>query len=48
MLQLTLIWKPIIQKIKANEEENDTVAMLRDSLLSKLMTGEVDVSNIQF
>ena len=38
---------PIIKAIKGNEAQNENLAMLRDSLLPKLMSGEIDVSKIQ-
>ncbi len=38
---------PIIKAIKGNEAQNENLAMLRDSLLPKLMSGEIDVSDIQ-
>lgn len=38
---------PIIKAIKGNEAQNENLAMLRDSLLPKLMSGEIDVSSIQ-
>lgn len=38
---------PIIKAIKGNEAQNVNLAMLRDSLLPKLMSGEIDVSGIQ-
>ncbi len=34
--------------IRKNEEENKCLATLRDSLLFKLMSGEIDVSTIEF
>lgn len=37
---------PIFALMKSNEAENRTLAQLRDSLLPKLMSGELDVSNI--
>ena len=40
---LTQLWKPIISKIKSNEDENDRLSALRDTLLPKLMSGEIDV-----
>lgn len=46
MDSLTSFWKPIIQTIKINEKESDNLAIVRDSLLPKLMSGELDVSNI--
>jgi len=33
--------------IKANQRENARLAELRDSLLPRLMSGEIDVSDIQ-
>ena len=38
---------PIYQKILSNSIENLWLATLRDALLPKLMSGEIDVSNIQ-
>ena len=35
--------KPIIGKIKNNDKENDTLSLLRDTLLPRLMSGEVEV-----
>lgn len=35
---------PIISRIKNNEKENDRLAQLRDTLLPKLMRGEIEVS----
>ena len=46
MRSLTDMWKPLIQKIKANEYESDHLSELRDTLLPKLMSGELDVSDI--
>lgn len=48
MDNLTSFWQPIIQNIKINEKESDYLAVLRDNLLPKLMSGELDVSNINF
>lgn len=48
MIQLTALWRPMIQQIKANEYENDHLANLRDVLLPKLMSGEIDVSDVEF
>lgn len=36
----------IFEKIWANQNENEKLASLRDTLLPKLMSGELDVSNI--
>ena len=43
-LQLIL---PIIRLLKGYEAQNESLAALRDSLLPKLMSGEIDVSGIQ-
>lgn len=40
------ICEAIIDKIQANEAENEKLSQLRDTLLPKLMSGEVDVSNV--
>ena len=47
MDRLTELWRPMIQRIKANESENDELAVLRDTILPKLMSGEIDVSDIE-
>ena len=41
------IANPILTKMKANRIENQRLAELRDSLLPKLMAGEIDVSSIE-
>ena len=38
---------PMASTIILNQEENQKLASLRDTLLSKLMSGEIDVSSIQ-
>lgn len=38
--------EPLFALIRANEEENKSLATLRDTLLPKLMSGEIDVSSI--
>ena len=38
---------PIVAQILNNQLENDTLASLRDSVLPKLMSGELDVSEIE-
>ena len=38
---------PIFEQQRTLEEQNQSLAKLRDSLLPKLMSGEIDVSNIQ-
>lgn len=37
---------PIIKSIKVNEAQNKKLAALRDNLLPKLMSGEIDVSEV--
>lgn len=36
--------KPIIAKVKSNDRENDRLSLLRDTLLPRLMSGELEVS----
>ena len=48
MERLTSLWKPLIKKIKANEVESDGLAVLRDTILPKLLSGEIDVSDVEF
>ena len=38
---------PLIRTMKANESENNYLAALRDTLLPKLMNGEIDVSAVR-
>lgn len=38
---------PLFEQIWANEDENTKLAEMRDALLPKLMSGEIDVSDIQ-
>lgn len=38
--------EPIFEKIWANRSENEKLSSLRDTLLPKLMSGEIDVSDI--
>ena len=35
--------KPIIAKVKSNDRENDRLSLLRDTLLPRLMSGELEV-----
>lgn len=44
--QFHAIAGPMFSKIKANQAENKRLADIRDSLLPKLMSGELDVSEI--
>ena len=41
------VTSPIFAQILNNQLENDTLASLRDSLLPKLMSGELDVSDLE-
>lgn len=47
MEKLTRQWKPLIDAIKVNERQIDELAKLRNSLLPKLMSGEMDVTNLE-
>lgn len=44
---LSSIIKPLINKVLGNEAENEKLIQLRDTLLPKLMSGEIDVSNVK-
>ena len=39
--------KPLFEKIKLNEAQNETLTQLRDTLLPKLMNGEIDLDKIE-
>ena len=39
--------KPIMEKIALNSLENKKLSELRDTLLPKLMNGEIDLDNIE-
>ena len=39
---------PVITDIKSNEKEIRKLTQLRDTLLPKLMSGEIDVSKINY
>ena len=45
--QFEAIAHPIDELIRTNYEENCRLEAIRDSLLSKLMTGEIDISAVQ-
>ena len=47
MMDFTKVVTPIFNKIWANEDENKQLALIRDAILPKLMSGEIDVSDIQ-
>ena len=38
---------PLFAQIRLNEQENERLAAMRDALLPKLMSGEIDVSEIE-
>lgn len=44
--RFTAVCEPLHKKIASNVEENQKLTELRDSLLPKLMSGELDVSNL--
>ena len=39
---------PMMEAIHSNAEENIRLSNLRDALLPRLMSGEIDVSNLAF
>ena len=41
------ITTPMVEQIVSNSIENKRLAIMRDALLPKLMSGEIDVSDIQ-
>lgn len=47
MNRFTAIVTPLFNTIWSNQEQNEKLAASRDILLPKLMSGEIDVSNIQ-
>lgn len=44
---MSSIFKPIIEKIVTNRIENRKLALIRDAILPKLMSGEIDVDNVK-
>ena len=44
---LTQTMKSFVQEIQENENQNEQLAKLRDTLLPKLMSGELDVDSVQ-
>lgn len=44
---MSSIFKPIIEKIVTNRIENRRLALIRDAILPKLMSGEIDVDNVE-
>ena len=47
MVSYMALISPIIRMLKQNEMENERLAALRDTLLPRLMSGEVDVTDIE-
>lgn len=47
MEELSDMWRPLINQSKLLDEENNRLASIRDSLLPKLMSGEIDVDSIE-
>lgn len=47
MMDFTKVVTPIFNKIWANEDENKQLALIRDAILPKLMSGEIDVSEVE-
>jgi type I restriction enzyme S subunit len=47
MTNFDSIVNPLFEKILLNQRENQLLSALRDTLLPKLMNGEIDVSNVQ-
>ena len=45
--QFDMTIQPLVEKIVAANKEIDTLAALRDTLLPKLMSGEIDVSRVE-
>lgn len=39
--------KPLFDQIRQNTDQNKALAQIRDALLPKLMSGEIDVSDVQ-
>lgn len=44
---MSSIFKPIIEKFVTNRIENRRLALTRDAILPKLMSGEIDVDNVE-
>lgn len=44
--KFNVVEQPVVELIVANQEESKRLAELRDMLLSKLMSGEIDVSSV--
>lgn len=47
LLEINSLLTPIFENIILNVRENERLSQLRDNLLPKLMSGEIDVSEVQ-
>ena len=47
MEKFTETVNPFYERILANKNESQRLSALRDTLLPKLMNGEIDVSNVK-
>ena len=47
LVRFNAVIEPMVSAIVANQKENSRLASIRDALLPKLMSGEIDVSNIE-
>ena len=45
-LNLILLLNLFFSLIRSNQDENKSLSELKDNLLSKLMSGEIDISNL--
>ena len=45
--EFDFLCRPLFEKILLNQKENVKLSALRDTLLPKLMSGEIDVSNLE-
>ena len=48
MQEFDFLCKPIFETIHSNQKENVKLSKLRDTLLPKLMSGELSISNLNF
>jgi type I restriction enzyme S subunit len=42
-----MVMKPLFENIRKNQQEIHHLTTLRDTLLPKLMSGEIDVSEVE-
>ena len=48
LAEFNAVAEPILAKIETANQENKRLASMRDALLPRLMSGEIDVSNVTF